>query len=140
MKVKRAEVLVGSKFRSLIPAYGPRCWLAVRADGIDPHVSYMVENGFITRIDISTSKVGGSSAAIMTPRGIGIGSSRADVEMAYGKSITRSPAPYGHSEGDVWLIVERTRTHGMVVSVINDRVVAFWVGTGRSLGYTEACS
>jgi hypothetical protein len=31
--------------------------LAVRADGIDPEVSFIVENGRITRIDVAPTKL-----------------------------------------------------------------------------------
>ena len=58
MAVRQAERTLGVGLRSLIPGYGEGCWLAVRADGIDPGLSYMVEHGWITRIDVAPPQEG----------------------------------------------------------------------------------
>jgi len=139
MGIKQAERVIGAGLRSLIPAYGPGCWLAVRADGIDPGLSYMVENGLITRIDIGTPR-DGAAPTIVTAKGIGIGSTAADVERTYGGSGTSALAPYGHDDGDRWITVERTPTLGIVISISGGKVVSLWAGRRDSIAYTEGCS
>jgi len=138
MGIKEAERAIGARLRSLIPAYGPGCWLAVRADGIDPGLSYMVENGLITRIDIGTPR-GGAAPATSTAKGIGVGSTATDVERTYGGGNS-APAPYGHDDGDRWIAVERTPTLGIVIAMSGGKVVGMWAGRRDSIAYTEGCS
>jgi hypothetical protein len=90
MGVKEAERAIGARLRSLVPGYGQGCWLAVRADGIDSGLSYMVKNGLITRIDIVTPR-DGAAPRISTVKGIDIGSSSADVELSYRGNSIRPP-------------------------------------------------
>jgi hypothetical protein len=137
--VSRAERTIGARLRSLVPAYGQGCWLAVRADGIDPGLSYMVENGLITRIDVLSPR-DGAAPTISTAKGIGIGSTRADVELNYGGSGISTLAPYGHNDDDRWVTVEGTPTLGIVVSISSGKVVSLWAGRRRSIAYTEGCS
>jgi hypothetical protein len=139
MSVKQAERTMGARLRSLIPDYGPGCWLAVRADGIDPGLSYMVENGRITRIDLSTPR-DGTAPTISTAKGIGIGSTQADVELKYGSSGISARAPYGESDGDRWITVEGTPALGIVISISGGKVVGLWGGLRQSIAYSEACS
>jgi hypothetical protein len=139
MGVKEAERTIGAGLRSLVPGYGPGCWLAVRADGIDPGLSYMVENGRITRIDVSTPQ-DGTAPTISTAKGIGIGSSQAEVELKYGSSGISALAPYAHNDGDRWLTVEATPTLGIVISISGGKVDGLWAGRRQSIAYTEACS
>ena len=139
MDVQEAERAIGSRVRSLVPGYGPGCWLAVRADGIDPGVSYMVESGRITRIDIVTPQ-DGKAPTILTAKGIGIGSSRADVERRYGGSGISRRAPYGHNDDDRWVTVEETPDLGIVISLSGGKVDALWAGRRQSIAYTESCS
>jgi hypothetical protein len=139
MTVEEAERTIGSRFRSLVPGYGPACWLAVRADGIDPGLSYMVEDGSITRVDVATPN-GGTAPTISTAKGIGIGSTPADVERAYGGTATSARAPYGHDDDDRWITVEATPILGIVVSISGGKVVGLWAGRRQSIAYTEACS
>jgi hypothetical protein len=136
MGVKDAEQTIGAPLRSLVAAYGQGCWLAVRADGIDPGLSYMVENG---RIDVVTPRDGAAST-ISTAKGIGIGSTRADVERNYGGSGISALAPYGHSDDDRWVTVEATPTLGIVISISGGKVVGLWAGRRESIAYTESCS
>lgn len=139
MDVREAERAIGAGLHSLVPGYGPACWLAVRADGTEPGLSYMVENGRITRIDVVTPQ-GGIAPTISTAKGIGIGSSQADVEQSYGSSGISARAPYGHNDDDRWVTVETTPTLGIVLSITGGKVVALWAGRRDSIAYTEACS
>ena len=139
MGVEEAERTIGARLRSLVPAYGQGCWLAVRADGIDPGLSYMVENGRITRIDVVTPR-DGTAPTISTAKGIGIGSTQADVELKYGSSGISALAPYGRSNDDRWVTVEATPELGIVISISGGKVVSLWAGRRQSIAYTEACS
>lgn len=138
MDIEEAERAIGAPLRSLVPGYGPGCWLAVRADGTDPGVSYMVESGQVTRIDI-TPRQGGPAPTIATAKGIGIGSSLADVELRYANGVS-ARAPYGHSEDDRWITVEATPTLGIVLEISGGKVIALWAGRRQSIAYTESCS
>lgn len=139
MGVAQAEQAIGARLHSLVPGYGPGCWLAVRADGIEPGLSYMVEHGRITRIDVVTPQ-GGTAPTISTAKGIGIGSTQADVEQSYGSTGISARAPYGHNDDDRWVTVEVTPALGIVLSISGGKVVALWAGRRDSIAYTEACS
>ena len=139
MSISRAERALGARLRSFIPAYGKGCWLAVRADGIDAGLSYMVKRARITRIDVDTPR-SGTAPMISTAKGIGVGSTQAEVERAYGSAVIVAPAPYGHSDGDRWLTVESTPTRGIVLSISDGKVVSLWSGRRSSIAYSEACS
>jgi len=139
MSVEDAERAIGVRLHSLVPGYGQGCWLAGRADGLDPGLYYMVEHGRITRIDVTAPKAG-STPSTSTTRGIAIGSTEADVQGRYGSSAASARAPYGHDEGDRWYTVETTPELGIVVSVSGGRVVGLWAGRRQSIAYTEACS
>jgi hypothetical protein len=139
MSVAGAERVLGVRLRSLVSAYGRGCWLAVRADGIDPEVSFMVENGRITRVDVAPPQAE-MRQRIVTAKRIGIGSTQADVENAYGNTAQTTLAPYGHSDGDRWVTVGSTRTSGIVLSISGGKVVSLWAGRRGSIAYTEACS
>jgi hypothetical protein len=89
--------------------------------------SYMVENGLITRIDVVTPR-DGAAPTISTAKGIGIGSSSADVELSYGGSGISALAPYGHNDDDRWVTVEGTPTLGIVISISDGKVVSLWAG------------
>jgi hypothetical protein len=139
MTVEQTERMIGARLRSLVPGYGPGCWLAVRADGVDPGLSYMVENGQVTRIDVTTPQ-DGAAPTLSTAKGIGIGSSEADVERAYGGNAVSARAPYGHDESDRWITVETTPTLGIVLAISGGKVTGLWGGRRQSIAYTEACS
>jgi len=131
--------MIGARLHSLVPGYGPGCWLAARADGVDPGLSYMIENGRITRIDVIPPQTG-SAPNISTAKGIAIGSIEADVARHYGNSAVSARAPYGHDEGDRWVTVEATPALGIVISISDGKVVGLWAGRRQSIAYTEACS
>ena len=99
----------------------------------------MVANGLITRIDVVTPR-DGAAPTISTAKGIGIGSTQADVELSYGASGISALAPYGHNDDDRWITVEGTLTLGIVISMSGGKVVSLWAGRRRSIAYTEACS
>ena len=139
MAVKEAERTIGAGLRSLIPGYGEGCWLAVRADGIDPGLSYMVEHGAITRIDVATPREG-TAPTIATAKGIRIGSSQADVESTYGSTGISALAPYGHNDDDRWVTVETTPALGIVIEMSGGKVIGLWAGRRQSIAYTESCS
>ena len=139
MSVEEAERVIGGRLHSLVPGYGQGCWLAGRADGLDPGLSYLVEHGRITRIDV-TSPNTGSPPSPSTATGIAIGSTEADVQRHYGSTAASTRAPYGHDEGDRWFTVETTPELGIVISVSGGKVVGLWAGRRQSIAYTEACS
>jgi hypothetical protein len=77
---------------------------------------------------------------IVTAKRIGIGSTQADVENAYGNTAQTTLAPYGHRDGDRWVTVGSTQTSGIVLSISEGKVVSLWAGRRGSIAYTEACS
>ena len=139
MDVGEVERTIGARLRSLVPGYGQHCWLAVRTDGLDPGLVYMVENGRITRIDVVVPR-DGTAPTISTAKGIRIGSPQADVELTYGSNAISALAPYGQGNDDRWITVEATPELGIVISISGGKVVGFWAGRRPSIAYTEACS
>lgn len=64
-----------------------------RADGVDPDIAYIVESGRITRIDIWQAKQG-DDPGIVSPEGIGIGSTEDQIKNAYGAKLKIEAHPY----------------------------------------------
>lgn len=111
------------------------CWLWRRRDGKDKGLNYMIEGGKLVRIDLDESV--GPSGRIVTARGIGIGSTEAEVKAAYGDALFE---PQPSNEPRQWAVIERKGKDGIRVETDRGRVVAMLLGRGAALDYSEACS
>jgi hypothetical protein len=114
---------------------GDGCWLWGRRDGKDKRLNYMTERGKLVRIDLDESV--GPSPRILTARGIGIGSTIAEVKAAYG-DVRFEPQP--SNPPLQWAVVERNGKDGIGVETNDGRVVAMFVGRGAALDYPEGCA
>ncbi|MDP3552089.1 MAG: hypothetical protein Q8R81_17040 [Novosphingobium sp.] len=96
-------------------------------DRLDGKLSAMVEDGTITRIEV---REGG----IRTADGIGIGSSLAALQEAYGNQLAAEENPYAGQDFFVW----QSKDRGLVFHVEAGRV-KFMAGGGESIRYVEGC-
>ena len=90
MAVSEAEQALGAKLAPMMTEESAACWQTRRADGQGPQVFYVVEHGWISRIDIDYT-TGNTPTAIKTDKGIGIGAAEADVLEAYGPATKVTP-------------------------------------------------
>jgi hypothetical protein len=91
MTVEAAEHALGAKFEPIGLPFSEECWITSRADGKDPSIQYVIEDGKIVRIDFFAEHAGPQSPK--TTKGIGIGSTEDDIRDAY-QEILKSCAPY----------------------------------------------
>lgn len=84
MTVKAAEGALKAKLRPRdLPFNDERCYETWRADGKDPGVGYVVEEGKITVIQVYVSD--GKTTDVTDTHGIGIGADESDIHRAYGQ-------------------------------------------------------
>jgi hypothetical protein len=86
MSVSEVERMLGKTLRPDPPEAAEPCWYAVRADGVDAGIGYMIESGRLTRIDISIPR-DGTKPNVSIGRGIGIGSTMKDVRRVFGNAL-----------------------------------------------------
>jgi hypothetical protein len=130
MTVAAAERALGARLRPSDPTSDKNCSYFERRDRREKGVVYMVEHGRISRIDIS-------EAGIRTARGIGVGSTIAQISKAYGRTISSHPNTYG-GEPEFELILSGHR-FGLDFETENGRVSAMRGGRYPSVGYVEGC-
>lgn len=106
------------------------------AEGGPEGVSFMVVNGRIVRIDVT-------SAHIRTVSGIGAGSTEADVLAAYPDRIRVQPNPYAGHRGArdlVYVPDEGSRHLGFLFQADGGRVNSFRSGLSNAVMAPEGCA
>ena len=98
-------------------------------------ISYMIEDGRITRADVDDKDTAGS---IRTPAGIGLGSSIADIRRAYGKRAKSQPNTYEETEPD-FEIKSADGKAAIVFETEHGRVARIRAGRLPSAEYVEGC-
>lgn len=137
MSWHQAERALGVKLTGEGASATASCWYAERSDGIDPGVSYMVEKGRITRIDIG-QPASGALPRIVTAAGIGLGADVEAIRRAYGAGVRLEAAEI---EPDTNLIhVEASKGRGTVLEIRDGKVTAFRSGLKPAIDYSEGCS
>lgn len=147
MSVPEAEHALATTFAPMTPGEEEACWQTRRADGNDPQVWYMVENGKITRIDIedtsgnATQGFGNLPApsAIKTVEGIGFGAAEADVIAAYGPATEVLPHKYDE-QGRYLVVQSADGRSALLFETQKGRVTIFRAGVHPSVDYVEGCS
>jgi hypothetical protein len=131
MTVAAAERALGARLRlNDSESASEACVYAQRRDRRDKGVAYMVEGGRVSRIDISES-------GIRTARGIGIGSTIAQIRKAYGRAIMSHPNTYtDQPEFELSLPGHR---FGLVFLTEHGSVTAMRGGSYPAVGYVEGC-
>ena len=107
------------------------CYYLESSDKQTTGLSFMVDKGAISRIDVYENK------SISTAQGIHIGSTKEDVLKKY-KKVEASPHPYLGSAGE-YLEVRLTETLGIIFETANDIVTSFRLGDD-SIYFIEGCS
>ena len=96
-----------------------------------PHVSFMVTDGRISRIDIDTK-------SFVTREGIRLGDSEAKIKHLYGRKLTVMPHPYtdGH-----YFVVRRVKgsARGYVFESDGTIVTTFRAGKFPEIEFIEGC-
>lgn len=138
MSVDAAETSLGSGLDPRAAADPQACVMAKRSDGKDPNILYMIEGGKIVRIDVKAAAAQGEKA-VTTQFGIGIGTSEAELERAYGSKAVQEPHPYTYEEGGHLYIVE-DGANAIIFETANGKVESFRAGAHPQVDYKEGCA
>lgn len=136
MTVHRVEHVLHAKLALLFPSDDSPdgCAMASLA-GREDALSYMFENGRVTRFDVGRENI---KSAIRTVRGIGIGSSIVELRRAYGKRAKSSHNAYDNR----WLdfeIKSPDAKAAIVFETEHGRVVRIRAGRLPAAEYIEDC-
>lgn len=133
MTERAAQTALGSRFTPPEDFEDQGCQQARRLDGKDPEITYMIEDGRITRIDVF-----GASKGVASDRGIGLGATAAQVRAAYGKALRDRPDAYDDRVRH--LSVQSPDRRGMLDFLVeNGRVTELSTGYYPSIAYAEGC-
>jgi len=105
------------------------CWVHTRADGIDPDIGYMIENGHLTRIEIE------GRSRVLTEKHIGVGSSVESLRKAYGPRLEVQH----HGDGDHFILNAPNHRRAIIFETDGRVVTTFRVGVYPSVAYDEGC-
>jgi hypothetical protein len=95
MNVKAAERALGVKLQARGLAYtSDECYETWRADGKDPAIGYVVENGKIAVINIFDRE---RQPNVIDTHGLGIGATEDEIRRAYGQ-VKKTPGPYDRDQ------------------------------------------
>jgi hypothetical protein len=134
MTVRQAERALGGKLKIEYPN-DKSCGQGGRADGAEPDVWYLFENGHLARIDIGGAD--GRHLMHSTAAGIHAGSTEAEVRAAYPHVVTE---PHPYNEHGHYLRVATNGTYaGFIFETDGKRVGDFRAGIYPALGYQEGC-
>jgi hypothetical protein len=147
MTVKEAEDALGAKLDPISPEFYKECWVTSRSDKKDRVIQYRVENENIAAIDVyprAAETFPLPIPAIMTEKGIGVGSTEEEIKRAYGKSAKKDRAPYfdeTDKDPEYWIHVDNPdKKLGMIFDVRYGRVLSFSVGTLEAINRIEGCT
>lgn len=96
-----------------------------------PHVSFMIEDGKVTRIDVD-------GRGVPTDKGIQVGDSEKQVLKIYGAAVKLEPHAYTSEEGGHYLTV-RSGGLGLRFETGKEKVDSFYAGRFTSVQYIEGC-
>jgi hypothetical protein len=119
---------------------GPECGEGQPKRPWIPGVSFMVENGRLTRVDVDQGKPPAPRVRTQTEAGVGIGSTIAEVKRAYGKHLRIEPHPYDNEDGRYLVIKGLKPGREIIFEAFHGRVDSFRAGKSRSVEYIEGCA
>jgi hypothetical protein len=135
MSVSQVEQALGQKLAIQYPE-DDSCGQG-EAKGGPAGVSYMFVDGRLARVDVYQHD-GGNSPSIKTDAGIGLGSSMAQVQRAYGPRLSIQPDPYDDTEH--YLVVKNAGPgREIIFDTRMGRVGSFRAGLSKPVEYIEGC-
>ena len=138
MTVAQAAAALGVTFAETREAGSPSktCRHVRRADGAQPNLVYMVEDGKITRVEVFRSR--DPSAPTIAAEGISVGSSESAVRAKYRERLKASPNTYSDTGIDIEVLTPDGR-HGLVFMTEKGTVTSVRAGLVPSVRYIEGC-
>jgi hypothetical protein len=129
MNLPQLNAALGEKFTRPKEEDEQGCFFATSS--LHPQVSFMVEDGKVTRIDID-------ARGISTPRGIQVGDSEKEVLKVYGTAAKVEPHAYSAEDGGHYLTIRRG-AFGLRFETLAGKVKSFYAGRFGSVQYIEGC-
>lgn len=129
MSLAQLNAALQEKFRMPKARDEQRCFIVTSTH--HPHVSFMIEDGKVTRIEID-------GRGVPTDRGIQVGDSEKQVLKAYGAAAKVEPHAYTSEEGGHYLTV-RSAALGLRFETLKGKVDSFYAGRFTSVQYIEGC-
>ena len=138
MTAAQAEAALGGKLKPRdAQFFEPACWYTSRADGQDPFVRYMMSGDEVVRIDID--KAPPQAAAVISDKGIGIGTDESAAAAAYGAALKSTPHRY--VEGGHYLrLAAPDGARALLFETDAGKVTTFRAGRVPYVDYVERCS
>ena len=138
MSIDAAEASLGSALDPRSSEDPLACVQGNRTDGKDPQILYMIEGGKIVRIDVNDAAAPAGAKPIVSEQGIGIGSTEAEIERAYGSKAVQEPHPYTYDEGGHLYTVE-DGNNALIFETYKSKVTNFRGGAHPQVDYKESC-
>ena len=136
MTVAQVERALHAKLSIEFPnGDGPNGCGEASAKGSDEPLGYMFEGGRVTRVDFGGE---GARSAIRTAKGIGLGSSIADIRRAYGAAAKAQTDVY--TDQPDFEVKSPDRKAAIVFETEHKKVVRIHAGRLPSAEYIEGCS
>jgi hypothetical protein len=141
MTLAEAERALGAKLTMYYLEEDPKaCGTGRRADGRNADVYYMVEDGRVARVEVVTLDTGTpTSPPVRTVKGIGLGSTEAEVKAAY-PGVKVEPHPYLEDAGHTMVVKSADGKRAFIFDTDTKRVIAFRAGVYPQVGYIEGCA
>jgi hypothetical protein len=141
MTLAQAEEALGAKLNMYYLEEDPTaCGTGNRADGKNADVYYMVEDGAVRRVEIVTLDTGTpTSPPVRTAKGIGLGSTEAEVKAAY-PGVKVEPHPYLEDAGHTMIVKSADGKSAFIFDTDTKRVIAMRAGAYPQVGYIEGCA
>ena len=97
-----------------------------------PHISFMVVNGRVARIDVDRP-------GVFTAKGIQVGDSEADAVRAYGRRLKIEPHAYTGPEGHYLTVRPGDGRYGIRFETDGKTITMFYAGRFDAIQYIEGC-
>ena len=97
-----------------------------------PGIAFMVEEGRITRVDVTKRN-------ISTASGIRVGDSEAQVMKAYSGKIEVEPHAYTGPEGHYLTVYSSDGRYGLRFETDGHEITGFYAGEKHAIAYIEGC-
>jgi hypothetical protein len=95
-----------------------------------PHVSFMIENERLVRIDVAKH-------GIATEEGVRVGDSEEHAKQVYGARLNIEPHKY--TDGHYLTVGSKSGGYGIRFETENGKIETFYAGTFETIQYVEGC-